>query len=265
MDLSSIVGSSDVLLITFDTLRYDVAEREFEAGRTPNLARLLPGGWERRHAPGSFTYAAHCAIFAGFFPTPAEPGKHQRLFALRFSQSETIGPRSHVFDAPDIVTGFANLGYRTICIGGVGFFKKENPLSRVLPDLFQESHWAARFGVTDADSTRHQVACAVERLRRFANRRVFLFLNISALHQPNCHHLPGATGDSLESHAAALRYVDSQLPPLFEAFQSRGDTLVLLMSDHGTTYGEDGYHGHRLAHKHVWEVPYAHTLLKGAS
>jgi hypothetical protein len=53
----------DLLSIVLDPLRYDVAEECLLAGRTPNLARLLPGGmWERRHTPESFTYAAHQAF-----------------------------------------------------------------------------------------------------------------------------------------------------------------------------------------------------------
>ena len=52
----------------------DVRQRpEWDAGRTPHLTRLLPRGWEERHSPGSFTYAAHQAFFAGFLPTPARP------------------------------------------------------------------------------------------------------------------------------------------------------------------------------------------------
>src|SRR5690606_22656125 len=64
IDVARRIGSHDVLFVTLDTLRYDAAVRALEAGRTPGLASLLPGGWERRHTPGSFTYAAHHAFFA---------------------------------------------------------------------------------------------------------------------------------------------------------------------------------------------------------
>ncbi len=167
-----------------------------------------------------------------------------------------------MFDAPDIVTGLAGRGYHTVCIGGVGFFNRQNPLGSVLPGLFAESHWQPAFGVTDQDSTAHQVAFARGRLAELPeSRRVLLFLNVSAIHQPNCHYLPGATADSLATHAAALAYVDAQLPPLFAALRRRGPTLCILCSDHGTAYGEDGYAGHRLAHPVVWTVPYAEFLL----
>ena len=76
--VSSLIGSHDVLLMTLDTLRYDVAVDALARGATPNLARLLPSGWERRHTPGNFTYAAHQAFFAGFLPTPSRAARQPR-------------------------------------------------------------------------------------------------------------------------------------------------------------------------------------------
>ncbi len=259
----ALLGSHDVLLLVLDTLRFDVARDCMARGETPKLQALLAGGqWERRHAPGNFTYSSHQAFFAGFLPTPAHPGRHPRLFALDFEGSETRGEQTCVFDAPDIVRGFAGAGYHTLCIGGVGFFNKRNALGRVLPDLFAESHWEPELGVTDPDSTGHQVELARQRMAILpAAQRLFLFLNVSALHQPNHHHLDGASEDSLESHAAALRYVDAQLPPLFSALQRRGPSLCVICSDHGTAYGEEGYRGHRAALPCIWEVPYAEFVL----
>jgi len=268
IDANTLIGTHDVVFITFDTLRYDVAARLWSENRTPNLRAVLPpSGWEERHSPGNFTFAAHAAFFAGFFPTPAEPRapsapKFTRPFAIRFGGSETTGERTCVFDTPDIVRGFSSRGYHTACIGGVGFFNPESPLGRVLPGYFEASHWSRELGVTDPESTRNQVSLAVKILQQ-ESRRVFLFCNISAIHQPNCHYVPGATGDSVETHAAALAYVDSQLPPLFQALRKRGPSYVILCSDHGTAYGEDGYWGHRLCHPTVWNVPYAEFELPG--
>jgi hypothetical protein len=263
IDMNRVVGSHDIALITLDTLRFDVARDLLAEGRTPSLASVLPeGGWEERHSPGSFTYAAHQAFFAGFLPTPKAPGRHPRLLALRFEGSETTAPETKVLDAPDIVTGLAREGYLTACIGGVGFFNKQNPLGNVLPGLFQESYWSPELGVTNPRSTERQVALAEEILGRTPPApRVFLFINISALHQPNRFYLPGAERDSIASHAAALEYVDQCLPRLFDALARRGPALCVLCSDHGTAYGEDGYMGHRLAHPVVWTVPYAEVLL----
>src|SRR5262245_14500360 len=250
INANDLVGTHDVLLVTLDTLRYDVARDCLAAGRTPNLARVLPGGaWEERPSPANFTYAAHAAFFAGFLPTPARPGKHPRLFALRFPGSETTTERTCVLDAPDLVTGLAGRGYHTACIGGVGFFNRQTPLGNVLPGLFAESHWRPDLGVTEPRSTENQVRLAVELLARTPpGRRLFLFLNISALHQPNHFYQPGATYDSPETQEAALAYVDSQLPPLLAALRSRGPAFLILCSDHGEAYGDGGFRGHRLAH-----------------
>ena len=72
LDMNQVVGTHDILMLCFDTLRYDVSKEEEEAGRTPVL-NSHGGEWEKRHAPGNFTYPSHFAIFAGFLPSPAEP------------------------------------------------------------------------------------------------------------------------------------------------------------------------------------------------
>ncbi|MCM2425229.1 STM4013/SEN3800 family hydrolase [Streptomyces sp. RKAG337] len=265
--MNEIVGRHDLLLVTLDTLRFDVAQELAAAGRIPHLAaRLPPGGWERRHAPGSFTYASHQAIFAGFLPTPATPGPHPRLFAARFAGSETTADGTYVFDTPDLVSGLAAAGYRTVCIGGVGFFNKQAPLGSVLPGMFQESHWEPEFGVPSPTSFEAQITRAEEVVAGLPDeQRLFLFVNVSALHQPNWFHLPGATreaGDSRATHAAALEYVDRHIGRLFTAASSRRRCFAIVCSDHGTTYGDDGFTGHRLGHEAVWTVPYAHFFLE---
>jgi len=264
MNARELIGSHDIVLITLDTLRYDVAVREHAAGRTPNLARLLPpSGWELRHTSGSFTYAAHHAFFAGFLPTRPTVSPEPRLFACEFEGSETIGEATFRFREPNLVQALAAREYRTICVGGVGFFNQRTALGQVLPSLFEEAHWSPELGVTNPASTDQQVALCVRRLQAVpASRRAFLFLNVSAIHQPNCVYVAGATSDSLETHAAALRYVDGALPPLFAALRRRGPAFCIICSDHGTLYGDDGYTGHRLAHPNVWQVPYAEVLLE---
>lgn len=269
IDMNRVVGGHDLLLITLDTLRYDAAAELAAAGRTPVLARQLPGGrWERRHAPGSFTFASHAAMLAGFLPTPAGPGPHPRRFAAVFPGSETTEPHTWVFDAPSLPAGLAAAGYHTVCIGGVGFFNKRTPLGSVLPGMFAESHWEPEFGVTDPASLDHQI----DRVARVvaglpADRRLFLLLNVSALHQPNRHYLhrPAESSegdpveDSLESHAAALEYVDARLGRLFDLM--RRPCFVIVCSDHGTAYGEGGHFGHRIGHEVVWTVPYGEFVL----
>jgi hypothetical protein len=265
IDMHDVVGRMNVLFITFDCLRLDVARRCLGEGRTPALAGVLPaGGWEARETPGTFTLPAHLAFFHGFLPTPLTPGPHPRLFALEFDGSLTIGPGTWTFTGVDnIIAGFRSLGYRTFCVGGVGFFNKKNPLGLLLPGFFEESIWSPALGVAARNSTDNQVRAALDWLETLpATAKVLLFINVSATHPPHAHYLPGAERDDNDSQAAALAYVDGRLPRLFAALRKRGEWFCLFLADHGEAHGEDGRWGHRIAHPTVTTVPYAHFFLR---
>src|SRR6185312_7367003 len=97
--------SRDLVLIVLDALRFDVADAAWREGRTPFLRELIPQGWEPRHTAGSFTSAAHAALFAGFWPTPSPPGRHTRPLALKFPGSPSIGADTLLLEGDHIVTG----------------------------------------------------------------------------------------------------------------------------------------------------------------
>ena len=154
-----------LVMLTFDTLRYDAAQQMWAEGTLPHLSpHLSPSGWERRHAPASFTYAAHHAFFSGFLPTPVGPGPHPRLFAAAFGGSESTAASTFVFPEATLPEALSARGHHTICIGGTGFFNQRNALGSVLPGLFDEAHWNESLGVTDPASPTNQVALAVDRL-----------------------------------------------------------------------------------------------------
>jgi hypothetical protein len=264
LDMNRIVGTANVLFATLDCLRLDVARQALADGLTPNLAAVFPTtGWEARETPGTFTLPAHLAFFHGFLPTPLGTDKHERLFALEFEGSLTVGPGTCVFaDVANIPAGFVQRGYRTFCVGGVGFFNKRNPLGHVLPGFFQESVWSPELGVAGRDSARCQVDAALGFLADVAPaHRVLLFINFSATHPPHAFYVPGATTDSPATQAAALASIDRELPRLFEDLKKRGPCFCLFLADHGEAYGEDGRWGHRIAHPTVTTVPYAEFLL----
>ena len=64
VNMNQIVGSQDILLICLDTLRYDAAIQEESAGTTPVLNQYGP--WEKRQAPGNFTWPSHHSILSLF-------------------------------------------------------------------------------------------------------------------------------------------------------------------------------------------------------
>lgn len=261
-DMNAIIATHDLLWIVLDTLRYDVAVAALAAGETPRLAGFV-GEWQERHSPASFTWAAHHAFFSGFLPTPVGQPRQARLFAARFAGSETTNGGTFVFDEPYVMTALAARGFHTVCIGGVGFFNPRTAIGSVLPSLFAESHWSPELGPESIVCAERQFALAAERIRAADRERpLFLYINVPAIHPPNRMYRGTPGPDNLESHRAALRYVDSYLGTLLEPFAARPrPTFFIACSDHGTAYGEDGYHGHRLAHPVVWTVPYAEGFL----
>ena len=62
---------------------------------------------------------------------------------------------------------------------------------------------------------------------------------------------------SMLQHAQirAVEYLDTCLPSLLTAFPE--NTVVMVLSDHGEAFGEDGYWGHGVYHEKVMEVPMA--------
>ncbi len=268
IDMNQIVGAYDILFVCLDALRWDVALEEQEKGGTPVLNRYGP--WRKCQAPGNFTYPSHQAMFAGFLPVDEEIRDMKEREKLFFSQDIGMGrkapPGAYTFCAPTFIQGLEQAGYTTCCIGGVSFFDKRTPIGNVLPGFFQQSYWRPSFGCMVKDSARNQVDFAVGKLRQIPEQqRVMMYLNISAIHYPNYFYVPGENSDSKLTHGAALRYVDGALDSLFAAFRKRGDTFVICCSDHGSCYGEDGFHYHGLNHPVVNTVPYKHFIMKRAA
>lgn len=265
VDMAEVVGKCDILFLCLDTLRYDVAAEEERKGTTPVLNRFGP--WEKCQAPGNFTYPSHHAMFAGFLPCPFDARSIADRNPLFFPVNGGMGRKppsgAYGFSGATIMEGLSAVGYATWCIGGVAFFDKRSDLGRVFPGFFQHSYWNPSFSCTIKDSTKNQVDFIIRKLEK-ADPAVplFLYLNIDAIHYPNCFYLDGATKDSLLSHAAALRYVDEQLGRFFGEYKRlRRSAFVICCSDHGTCYGEDGCQFHGINHPAVMTVPYKHFFL----
>lgn len=258
INMKELIGTSNILFVVLDALRYDVAQAQFLQGQLPNFQKYLPpSGWEKRYAPGSFTYPSHKAFFAGFLPTKIGIQRTPRLFAAAFPGSESTTDQTFLFEEPDIISALRKRNYSTTCIGGVGFFNKKTKISQEFPKLFEESYWTEEMGVTAKASTETQFLLAKQCLAKY-KKKYCLFINVSAIHQPNYFYARTENQDDIESHAAALQYVDSQLPILMDAVQQKGDCFCIFCSDHGSAYGENGHWGHRNGHATVMEVPYTH-------
>lgn len=265
VDMRQVVGVQDILFICLDTLRYDAAEEEEAAGNTPVLSRYGP--WEKRQAPGNFTYPSHHAMFAGFLPCGFEARNLAEREMLFFPKQIGMGRRipegAFGFSGSTIMEGLEKEGYDTWCVGGVAFFDKRSDLGKVFPGYFQKSYWNPSFACPVKESTANQVDFILKKISGAdSERRIFLYLNVDAIHYPNYFYLEDGENDSLKSHKAALRYVDGQLGRLLDGWkQLRGGGFVICCSDHGTCYGEDGCLFHGINHPVVNTVPYKHFFI----
>ncbi|UCE24890.1 MAG: MFS transporter, partial [Candidatus Zixiibacteriota bacterium] len=88
--------------------------------------------------------------------------------------SLTSTENTYVFNEANLPQALSAMGYRTICIGGTGFFNQRTALSRVLPGMFDEAHWRPETSVADHQSEINQVNLACERLAAVSGL-VFLF------------------------------------------------------------------------------------------
>lgn len=265
VDMRDIIGSHNILFLCLDTLRYDVAKEGEEKNLTPNLNKY--GVWEKRHAPGNFTYPSHHAMFSGFFPSPAEPtamfDREYLFFPKKIGVSNIVPETSFAFEGATIMEGLEKKGYTSYCIGGVAFFDKRSDIGRVLPSLFDKSYWRPTFGCGIKESFENQIEFIKKTVENEGNN-FFMYVNANSIHYPNYFYVDNnSKKDNLETHMAALKYVDSQIENLFDIFRNKGDSLVILCSDHGTCYGEEGYNFHCLSHEVVYTVPYKHFILKG--
>ncbi|MFD7787775.1 sulfatase-like hydrolase/transferase [Streptomyces nojiriensis] len=202
-------------------------------------------------------------FFSGFLPRlpqPEQPEQPARLWECRPPAFKTANPGTFVFDAPSLLAGLLQHRYRTVCVGGVTYFSRETPLGNVLPDLFDEDHWRPESCSPEPDSTRHQVDDALSLARQYKDRRLFLFVNVSATQVLHGHYL-GQSTDNRASRCAALAYADEHLGRLVTSLASTRRRRVIICADHGDAFGEDGYHGRGIAHPTVTTVPFACTIL----
>jgi hypothetical protein len=261
--LSLEVAPKSLLFVTLDSCRYDT----FAEVRPPNLSRI--GRLHRAHAPGTFTYGSHAAMFVGFTPgvfTVREPyvnPKFARIFKMRSRGTKDAGTPWVMLGGRNVVEGFRTLGYRAIGSGGVNWFNPALPTSQALVGDFEEFYFSPR-----PPSVRRQIEFLSQHIRDAAPQQpLFVFLNVGETHVP--YYFDGAPwspdnnpcepfGDANDAaecrtrQSACLEFVDRELAPLLEAFANAN---VLVCADHGDAWGEGGLWEHGIHHPQVLEVP----------
>jgi len=262
----------NIAIITLDSLRFDVAE----AAATPNFRQLIAlaglPNWVRVGCHGTYTLPSHIAMFAnGYLPNrnePDVPGPYNsdkvRLFRVVLNElpnTKIVYPTSPNY--PNIVRGFAGIGYRTVAVGGVGWFRNDVPTSSFWErDFFDEVYWNTGFHEAVAESFENQInLCHILHLGDSAIP-LFFFLNVASTHFPyRVAEVDNGLIDPKREHQQdALQYVDSHFPELLDMLPR--PLHLIIFGDHGDCFGEDGKWSHGFFHPKVMEVPMLSLILE---
>jgi hypothetical protein len=264
------LDNRSILFLVVDSCRYDT----FIEADLPNLRKL--GTIHRAQAPSYFTFASHAAMFVGFTPGLAEVRKPLinpkcgKIFKIHGAGWPTKGGEGFVLQGRSIMEGFKRLGYAVLGTGAVGWFDTRTPTGKVLTSDFKEFFYPG-----SPSALPRQLAWVSDRLAAHAGKPVFLFINTGETHVPYYYEdAPWSSSDNpcvpfqeidrrdecRFRQRACLEYIDRQLGSLLDYF---ADASIVVCSDHGDCWGEDGLWEHGISHEMTLTVPLIVRLANG--
>lgn len=264
-----------VLFVVHDSLRLD----GFLAAKTPNLQRLKHEFYER-FSYATWTQPSHTCILNGLLPYESLPGAaasaiYQRDLSFWSHVLAGSDAEKHLFLPSYALADFARRhGWRTI--GHVA-----------LPVLTPEAGYARGFDRYTQMHGRGNVGAQFEEVSfEIEADRNFIFINNGDTHYPYLLHgselprisgLHGAAagqGGEIRHHfstadlqmlrasqISAAELFDKILPDMLFALPK--PVLLVVTSDHGELFGEDGYFGHGpFNHPLLTRVPLTMAMVK---
>lgn len=266
--------------MVLDSLRYDTA---VQAGM-PNAARLGP--IERRWSYASWTAPSHHNLLMGLLPHTSPAG----VYASEYYKQDFVRYRERL--------GVADIEFRSLLpslylptyLQGLGY-RTEAYVS--MPVLNPHTAINRDFDHFELMPRHNDMAAIVDRLD--LSVPTFALLNVGETHYPYAlpdedpgewprisgvhgvvKHLDetagGDTGgdgffdaDQLEvlrgRQVRAATHADAVLEHLYDIVPP--GTWIVVTSDHGELFGEDGYFGHGpIAHEKVFEVPFTEGTIR---
>ena len=268
----------NLVVITLDSCRYD----SWLAASPKTLALL--GDVERRWAYASWTAPSHYNLLSGLMPHTSPP----HVFASEIYKEDYLR-YSERLDIPDISfkeflpsiwlpTLLRKHGYRTHAFVSLPVLNSQTGINR-------------DFDTFELMDRHNDMAAMVDKISFEDTRPAFYLLNVGETHYPYAlpsedpsewPRISGVHGvlkqlddmtpwgeffdqeklDELRRRQVrAVEYLDSEVfPRLFELLPK--ETWLVVTSDHGELFGEDGFFGHGpIQHPKVLEVPFVEGLV----
>jgi len=274
-------GANNLIFVIFDSCRYDT----WIAAAPKALSRLGPV--ERRWSYASWTAPSHYNLLMGLLPHTSPAGvyasEYYKQDFIRYSERLGVPDMEFRKLLPSIFlpTYLKNtLGYTTHAFVSMPVLNRHSAINR-------------DFDSYELMPAHNDLTAMVERLTFSSDRPSFYLLNtgethypyalpdedpstwpkISGVHgvfrrlddQPGPDGEPGFFDEAILSELRdrqirAVSYLDGVMAKLFDRVPR--NTWIVVTSDHGELFGEDGYFGHGpIAHEKVLEVPFVEGLV----
>ena len=280
-------GARNLVVVVLDSLRYDSCA----AAAMPNLARL--GTLERRWSYASWTAPSHYNLLMGLLPH-ASP---KRVYASDYYKADFLRYRDRLgVDGIEFKSLLPSIYLPTYLRNTLGYF---TGAFVSMPVLNRNVPLNRDFDRYELMPRHNDLAAMVDALRFDPDRPSFYLLNTGEAHYPYAlpdedpsewPRISGVHGvfkhlDDLvvggqlrdepeiaffqqeeldrlrDRQIRAAAYLDGVLERLYDSVPD--NTWIIVTSDHGELFGEDGYFGHGpVAHEKVFEVPFVEGLLR---
>ena len=262
------MDQEDVLFITLDSCRFDTFNHAYTNNLIPNLKSV--GTLHKAQAPSHFTYGSHSAFWMGFTPGVAKSTKALlnpkagKLFRMSHAGLANSMQDCFVLYGKNIIEGFKNKGYLTLGTGAVEWFNPATPTGFVLGSDFNQFYFSGNTWNLES-----QIDWINKNLKDKAkSQNVFCFINIGETHVPYWHEgaawerwpspcvpFGGETCNADEcsrKQLLCLEWTDRKLSGLLKLFSN---STIVVCSDHGDCWGEDGLWEHGISHEKTLTVP----------
>jgi hypothetical protein len=276
-------GARNFVVVILDSLRYDT----WLAARPKSLSSL--GEVERRWSYASWTAPSHYNLLMGLLPHTSPPrvyaSEYYKQDFLRYSERLGVADIEFKKLLPSIFLPTYlkhTLGYHTHARVSMPVLNSFTPINR-------------DFDSYELMPTHNDMAAMLDVMTFDEARPSFWLLNVGETHYPysrpgddaaDLPHISGVHGvfkrlDEIrrdggevaefftperlkslhERQVAVLEYLDGVFERLLGMLPP--NTWLVVTSDHGELFGEDGYFGHGpVAHEKVLEVPFVEGLVR---
>ena len=228
-----------ILLITIDTTRADhLGSYGYARPTSPHLDQLAAQGmiflnaWA--HAPA--TYFSMPAILTGRMPLSVAT-------AGQLDGSAIVGP-----DATTIAEVLHPLGFKTGAIVNLPYFAPARGLNQGFDDYDNENAALIAHGGNgdpNGSSSPQQTEKALALIDKYKDQKWFLWVHYFDPHSQYVQHpeTPQFGSGPVERYDGEIRFTDEAIGTLLEGLRARGlsdKTAIIVTSDHGESFGEQG-------------------------